>query len=157
VTDIHPLSEDIGFLLTRVSALMMDSANKALASFDMRVRSYSVLVLACERDGGLGQRQIAQRLGLDPSQIVALVDDLEGRGYLSRQVDPDDRRNKRVEATDLGRAVCTQAQHAVNLGRADVLDGLPAGVDVTALRGALRAVVEQPREQTRKQAREKPR
>ena len=143
MTETSPLSEDIGFLLTRASAIMMDLANTALSAFGLRVRPYSVLVLACERGGGLGQRQIAHRLGLDPSQIVALVDDLESRGYISRYIDPDDRRNKRIEATQAGRQVCARAQHAVNLSRTETLVGLAADVDVSELCRALRTVVEQ--------------
>ena len=49
-------------------------------------------------------------LGLDPSQIVALVDDLEGRGLVMRTVDPNDRRNKLIVATDDGRDMCEQAR-----------------------------------------------
>ena len=48
-------------------------------------------------------------LGLDPSQIVALVDDLEGRGLVMRTLDPNDRRNKLIVATDDGRDMCEQA------------------------------------------------
>ncbi|MET0798509.1 MAG: MarR family transcriptional regulator, partial [Rhodococcus sp. (in: high G+C Gram-positive bacteria)] len=79
MTDIAPLSDDIGFLLTRAGTSLTAAAKTALAPFELRVRSYSVLALACEHADGLGQRQLAEELGLDPSQIVALVDDLEVR------------------------------------------------------------------------------
>lgn len=140
MTDIAPLSDDIGFLLSRVGATMSSAAKSALAPFDLRVRSYSVLALACEHSGGLGQRQIAEELGLDPSQIVALVDDLETQELITRRVDPDDRRNKRIHATEAGRGVCVDAQLALESAHADILEPLgPRGV--RDLRQALQALV----------------
>lgn len=140
MTDISPLSDDIGFLLSRAGASMAGAAKTALAQFDLRVRSYSVLALACEHSGGLGQRQIAENLGLDPSQIVALVDDLESRELIARRVDPDDRRNKRIHATETGRALCVDAQRALASNNAEILDAL--GKDgVSELRRALKTIV----------------
>ncbi|WP_037144404.1 MarR family winged helix-turn-helix transcriptional regulator [Rhodococcoides fascians] len=140
MNDTSPLSDDIGFLLTRAGALTMGAANKALAPFDLKVRSFSVLVLACEHATGLGQRQIAEKLGLDPSQIVALVDDLESRGFIARQVNPEDRRNKRVSATNEGRRLCAEAQSEVASSQNETLGGLLAD-DVDSLRAKLQAIV----------------
>lgn len=124
MTYIAPLSEDIGFLLNRAAASMMSAAKSTLTPFGLRVRSYSVLTLACEHSGGLGQRQIAEELGLDPSQIVALVDELETSGLIARHVDPDDRRNKRIDATEAGRAVCADAQRALTSSQPGILGTL---------------------------------
>jgi DNA-binding MarR family transcriptional regulator len=140
MTHINPLSDDIGFLLTRAGAIMLNAANKTLAPFDLRVRSYSVLVLACEHSGGLGQRQIADELGLDPSQIVGLVDDLESRKFIARQVDPEDRRNKRITATASGRTLCAEVQLAIETDRTTALADLSAG-DLARLRRLLQVVV----------------
>lgn len=137
---IDPLSDDIGFLLTRAGAIMSSSANKALAEFGLKVRPYSVLVIACEQRNGLGQRQIAEELGLDPSQIVGLVDDLETRELLSRQVNPEDRRNKRIAATSRGRSLCQEMQRAVTAAQAEALVGVSVR-DAHRLRQLLQNVV----------------
>ena len=52
---------------------------------------------------GLTQRELAERLGMFPSRAVALVDDLEERGLVSREEDPDDRRSYALLLTDKGR------------------------------------------------------
>ena len=140
MTDIAPLSDDIGFLLSRAGSAMAAAAKSALVPFELRVRSYSVLALACEHSGGLGQRQIAENLGLDPSQIVALVDELETRSLITRRVDPEDRRHKRIHATETGRATCVDAQRALASSNADILAAL-GHEDVSALRRALKAIV----------------
>src|SRR5690554_1296968 len=70
------LIDDTSFLLARASALSNSAGNAALAEFGLKVRSYSVLELAA--DGGrTSQREIAEFLRLDPSQVVALVDELQ--------------------------------------------------------------------------------
>ena len=140
MTDIAPLADDIGFLLTRAGTSLTAAAKTALAPFELRVRSYSVLALACEHADGLGQRQFAEELGLDPSQIVALVDDLEARDLITRRVDPADRRNKRIDATDTGRALCVDAQRALASTQSDILSAL-GDRGVRELRQTLHSIV----------------
>lgn len=97
------LTEDIGFLLARVSGEVVRATNAALAGEGLRVRQYSVLQLACDSPGGISQRAMARVLGLDPSQVVALVDELAQARLVERQPAPADRRAKLVTATDAGR------------------------------------------------------
>ena len=60
----------------------------------------------------VSQRDFASYLRLDPSQVVALVDDLQERALVERRSAPGDRRANVVVATDEGRALAAQA-HAV--------------------------------------------
>ena len=52
---------------------------------------------------------MARVLGLDPSQVVALVDELAQAGLVRRQPAPTDRRAKLVTATDAGHRVRERA------------------------------------------------
>lgn len=103
---------DIEFLLARARAVGSVRANQGLADVDLKVRSYSVLALACS---GLGpsQREMAGFLRLDPSQIVALVDELEQRELVAREPDSRDRRSKVVTGTRAGRTLQTKAARMV--------------------------------------------
>jgi DNA-binding MarR family transcriptional regulator len=104
LTDMGELTEDIGFLLVRVSGEVVRATNAALAPEGLRVRHYSVLLLACDSPDGISQRKMARILGLDPSQVVALVDELAQAGLVARQPAPTDRRAKLVAATNAGRS-----------------------------------------------------
>ena len=97
------LTEDLGFLLARVSAEVTRATNAALAEAGLRVRQYSVLALASDTPGGATQRDLAQLLGLDPSQVVALVDELAAAGLVRRSAPAADRRTRVVTATEAGR------------------------------------------------------
>jgi DNA-binding MarR family transcriptional regulator len=103
------LAGDLNFLLARANALALASANSALAEHGLKLRSYSVLALAAD-DVLPTQRELAEFLRLDPSQIVAIVDDLEKRGLVERHPDPNDRRANVVVATEAGRALFARAQ-----------------------------------------------
>jgi DNA-binding MarR family transcriptional regulator len=107
------LSADLGFLLSRASGLLIRASNAALATQGLRVRQYSVLVLACDAADGMSQRELAQVLGLDPSQVVALVDELAVAGLVERRPDPTDRRTRLVVATPAGRRTRQTAEAAV--------------------------------------------
>src|SRR6478752_1425955 len=99
--DRSALAGDIPFLLARARALSIGNAHAALEPIGLKVRAFSVLWLACE---GLepSQRELSDFLDLDPSQIVALVDELERRGAVTRQADPQDRRQRIIRATPAG-------------------------------------------------------
>lgn len=109
---VAAVAYDIGLLLAKLRAAGSVLNNKALAEFGLRERSYSVLRLACS---GLEptQRELADFLSLDPSQIVALVDELEGRGLVSREQGRVDRRQKTVLATPAGERLHAEAETAV--------------------------------------------
>ena len=108
----HVLKDDIGFLLSRASGLVISAVHTALAPYNLKVRQYTVLAFACDEPNGATQRRIAEQMGLDPSQIVSIVDDLENRGLVLRTPDPKDRRNKILVATETGKSLCEQARHA---------------------------------------------
>jgi DNA-binding MarR family transcriptional regulator len=121
-----PLTQDVGFLLSRASGLVVRASNAALAGHGLRVRPYSVLLLACDAKEGLSQRDLADVLGLDPSQVVLLVDELAGAGLVERRVSGTDRRTKLVAATDAGRGVREASARDVDAALAGQLEDLSA-------------------------------
>jgi DNA-binding MarR family transcriptional regulator len=100
----NELFDDLSFLLARANALSLAAGNSALSLLGLRVRSYSVLALAAGSSRP-SQRELAELLRLDPSQVVALVDELQARGLVVREPDPTDRRANVVVATEEGRAL----------------------------------------------------
>src|SRR3954452_14358553 len=114
------LASEIEFLTARARSLGSGRANNMLAELDLKVRSYSVLSLACSGENP-SQRELADFLSLDPSQIVSLVDQLEKRGAVSREADPRDRRSKVIAATAAGRRLYRAAAAIVRESEAHSL------------------------------------
>jgi MarR family transcriptional regulator, organic hydroperoxide resistance regulator len=121
------LTDDVGFLLSRASGQIIRAANAALAVHGLRVRSYSALQLACGADEGMSQRDLAGALGLDPSQVVSIVDELAEAGLVERRPSESDRRTKLVAPTAGGRAAARAAQRSTAEAHAAVLDPLSDG------------------------------
>ncbi|ROO60732.1 DNA-binding MarR family transcriptional regulator [Micromonospora sp. Llam0] len=117
------LGEDLSFLLARANALSLTAANSALAEHGLKARSFSVLALAVY-DTRPTQRELAEFLRLDPSQVVALIDDLEKRHLVERRTDPADRRANVLVATDAGRVLFARAQESARAAEADLLAGV---------------------------------
>lgn len=59
-------------------------------------------------DPGISQQALAEHLGVMPSRMVALVDELEGKGIVKRKRSTEDRRNYALALTERGRQVLSQ-------------------------------------------------
>ncbi|MGJ3192735.1 winged helix-turn-helix transcriptional regulator [Paenarthrobacter nitroguajacolicus] len=117
------IGNDVGLLLAKLHATGSLLNNKALADYGLRERSFSVLTLACS---GLEptQRELADFLSLDPSQVVSLVDDLEHRGLVKRAQGKQDRRAKIIVSTAEGRRIHNKARAALEVCEQTQLAGL---------------------------------
>lgn len=116
---------DVVVLLARASGSALRTANAALEPFGLRARHYATVKIAAER-GGVPQRQIGASLGLDPSAVVALVDDLESLGLVQRLPDPEDRRTRVVTVTAAGRAMLARVAGVARGVQEEALEGLSA-------------------------------
>jgi DNA-binding MarR family transcriptional regulator len=98
----YDLLDDIGFLLARSSGVAVRTGNDRFREHGLRARSFCVLAHVVRMDG-VSQRALSDLFGLDPSQIVALVDDLESQGLIERRQGVGDRRIRELSATERGR------------------------------------------------------
>ena len=134
-----PLAHEIEFLAIKLFSMGTRRANDALLSVSLRVRLYSVLALA-NSDAHPTQRDLAEFLELDPSQIVALVTELENRGLVIREIDPSDRRSKVVTATPRGAKLFEEARAVTGNAESETLSALTSDEQAALLRLLRKAV-----------------
>lgn len=91
----------------------------------MRSRHYTVLVVAAE-NGTLSQRDLGELLGIDPSAVVTIVDDLARDGLVRREPHPDDRRSRRIVATEKGQTRLIELSPIARAVNDDLLRSLDA-------------------------------
>ena len=72
----------------------------------------------------LNQQLLADRLGIDKSQVTRLVNRLEEQGYITREADPQDRRAKRIASTSKADAVKAMDAELTNRYYEWLLSGL---------------------------------
>lgn len=111
---------------------------KHLAATGLRPRHGQVL-MQLDETGSTSQQELLERLGLDPSALVGLLNDLEGDGLVERVRDPADRRRHIVGLSDAGRK-STQLVHEALAAVQAELFGSFSDRDLTLLRRALTAV-----------------
>jgi len=68
-------------------------------------RHYYPLSIIVHHDGQLTQKGLAEILGKDKSLIVKIIDRLSARGFVQRQINPDDRREHFLAPTDKAKEV----------------------------------------------------
>ncbi|HEY3506833.1 MAG TPA: MarR family winged helix-turn-helix transcriptional regulator [Actinocatenispora sp.] len=111
-----------GFRLVELGKVALAMADGALEPYGLTGRHLRALTLAAS--GVPSQQGMAARSGIDRTTMVALLDDLERRGFVRRRRDPADRRRHLVEVTDEGKAVLHKASHALDRTEAELLGEL---------------------------------
>jgi MarR family transcriptional regulator, lower aerobic nicotinate degradation pathway regulator len=110
------------FRLARVTGLQL---SRALEALGMRTNEFAVLH-HLHLAGPLSQQQLGGALGINPSNLVGLLDALEADGLVLRPRDPSDRRRHLVGLTPAGRGRLDQAKRAVAQAEQDLLAPLDA-------------------------------
>ena len=107
--------------------------------------AHALAVLSEAGEGGLGQDELARRLGLTKSTVSRLVDQLAGRRWAERRSRPDDGRRRAVVLTAAGREVAAEVagRRAARMGQ--LLERIPEG-ERAAVLAALDTLVEAARE-----------
>ncbi|MEK8145195.1 MarR family winged helix-turn-helix transcriptional regulator [Streptomyces sp. M10(2022)] len=80
----------------------MEEAERALTTQGMRLRYFYVLA-ALDSDLSLSQQDLSRLLNLDPTTMVALIDEMESAGHVERRRNPSDRRRYILRLTEGGR------------------------------------------------------
>jgi DNA-binding MarR family transcriptional regulator len=95
------LASRLGYLLKHAQQLLVQAAGPAMAEYGIDGRELAVLTVLAA-DYPLSQHGAAERLGIDRTTMVALVDELESKGLVERHRSVQDRRKNIVQLTEAG-------------------------------------------------------
>ncbi|UUZ56206.1 MarR family transcriptional regulator [Massilia sp. H-1] len=93
------LADHLCFNLYSTSLKMTQLYKPLLAELRLTYPQYLVMLVLWEEEG-LGIRDVAMRLDQDSGSITPIVKRLEAEGYLLRNRDPKDERNRVLTLTD---------------------------------------------------------
>lgn len=123
-SDLGPrLSRRLGYLLKRAFIDLEELHREHLDPWGISGRELSVLLLLDGREPE-SQQQTAERLQVDRTTMVALLDGLEAKGLVVREADPADRRRNVVALTDAGRRTLASALRASDKAERRLLEAL---------------------------------
>jgi DNA-binding MarR family transcriptional regulator len=104
-----------GYLLARLGQASTKRFHRALEPQGIHPRHFGVMTIVAA-EPGLSQNQLHERTGIDPSSMVAVIDELEAKGLAERRPLADDRRVRAIYLTDDGeRCLARVRELAANL------------------------------------------
>ncbi|MET9030370.1 MarR family transcriptional regulator [Nocardia sp. NPDC004168] len=139
------LTSRLGYLLKHAQLRMAELNTKALAPYGIDGRELGVLSVLAGREP-TSQQQAAQRLGIDRTTMVAMLDTLEGKGLVARHPDANDRRRNVVELTHAGQDTLRRATKASDAAEREFLAQLGPQA-AQQLRNSLRTIVTHPEQE----------
>jgi MarR family transcriptional regulator, lower aerobic nicotinate degradation pathway regulator len=110
-------------LMIKLGRITTHRFTEALEPFGIRPRHVAALIELRDR-GELTQQSLCGQLHLDPTNLVAILNELEQRGFATRRRDPEDRRRHLVEVSKKGIAVLEKVSEVMDGVEEDLLDGL---------------------------------
>jgi MarR family transcriptional regulator, organic hydroperoxide resistance regulator len=116
--------------LQRTTHHTLHALSAALAGENLNAAEINALANLAE-GGTLNVRQLSERTGTRASTLTGVLDRLADRGYLTRELDPSDRRSFRLPLTEAGQAAAARVLAAV----ADLEREAMAGLSATQIAG----------------------
>jgi MarR family transcriptional regulator, lower aerobic nicotinate degradation pathway regulator len=98
------------FLLSKIGQAIARRFHATMAQLDLHPRDYAVLSAIASESSAQGT--VGERLRIDPSTMVAVIDGLSARGLLTRDRDTEDRRRYSLTLTATGRGLLKRADAA---------------------------------------------
>src|SRR5215218_11093629 len=140
------VAEFAGQLFFRLWRASHTRIAQALESIGLTPALFGLLNFLGAREGAI-QQELGQAMGIDPSTMVSLIDQLETAGLAKRRTHPKDRRAREVSITPKGRRTLERARGLAARVEDEVLRGLSAIERrrlLTLLRRALTSAPPQP-------------
>jgi DNA-binding MarR family transcriptional regulator len=122
----EPLASATGFLLSWMGRRTAAEFAAALRPVGLRPPQFGVLNLVDAHPGITQQELVAGSL-IDPSSMVAVIDELEELGLAERRKHPEDRRKHAVHLTPKGKRTLGRAREAAIEFADELLEPLDSG------------------------------
>jgi MarR family transcriptional regulator, temperature-dependent positive regulator of motility len=122
-----------GHLARRFHQICVAAVNEVVSEEGLVPTQYALLV-AIERDPGIDQRRLGERIGIDRTNTGKLLDQLDEMGLVERREDPSDRRVRLLRLTQRGLEMRERLQRPVYLAEDRILAPLTSDAKVTLLK-----------------------
>ena len=123
--DYGPLDRRLGYVLRRAQMAVFRDFFSAFEAFDIRPAQYSILTVI-ECNPGLKQSEVSEALGIQRTNFVAMVDELQRRGLVRRDPAPNDRRSYALVLTEKGRRLMSELHEVAERHEQRIADTLGA-------------------------------
>ena len=113
----------VAFLLVQLGFHVAGRYGERLKPLGLEQRQAAMLVRLAENDGR-SQQAIAELMGLNPTRMVFLTDELEKLGLVERRRNPADRHSHALYLTEAGTAMLARVREVTRAHEAAITAGL---------------------------------
>lgn len=114
------LTRNTGFLISRLGWFAQKRFSERIAAVGLSPRAWGALNVL-DKEGAITQHALCRSIGMDPSSMVATIDELEAQGLVERQRNPQDRRAHALHVTELGRTTLGQGRKLARQAQEELL------------------------------------
>jgi DNA-binding MarR family transcriptional regulator len=114
------LARHTGFLLSKLGGIAQRRFAERMDSLGLNPRMWGALNVL-EAEGEITQHALGKCVGIDPSSMVATIDELEARGLVERRRHPSDRRAHALHITPRGRRTLAAGRELAKSAQDDLL------------------------------------
>jgi DNA-binding MarR family transcriptional regulator len=115
----------VGYCLRRASNLVMADFMTAVGGLGLRPALFAMLAVARENPG-INQSALGRALGIQRTNLVPLIAELDDRGLIERRPAAHDRRALAIHLTDAGETLLTEAEGRIRPHEERMLQRLTA-------------------------------
>lgn len=119
------LTRHTGFLISRVGMLAQRRFAERMETLGLTPRMWGALNVL-DAEGAITQHALCQGIGMDPSSMVATLDELEAKGMVQRRQHPTDRRAHALHLTTNGRKTLLAGRELARISQEELLAPLSA-------------------------------
>jgi len=120
--ELQPRSS-VAFLLVQLGFRVAGLFGERLKPLGLEQRHAGMLVRLAQNNGR-SQQAIAELMGVNPTRMVFLTDELEKLGLVERRRNPADRRSHALYLTDAGSAMLARVREVTRAHEAAITAGL---------------------------------
>jgi DNA-binding MarR family transcriptional regulator len=135
-----------GYLLARLGEASRRRFHKALEPEGLHPRDFGVMTMV-DAHPGMSQQQLHEKTGIDPSSMVAVIDELQARGLAERRANPDDRRARTIFLTDEGQRTLERIRRLATQLQRELFGGLTPE-ELSTLHKLLRKLADSAKQQS---------
>jgi DNA-binding MarR family transcriptional regulator len=132
------MTDTVGSLLWQVTLAWQRTVRSALEPHDLTHVQYVLLQAVRALDGRPTQEEIAAHTGTEPAMAAQVLRRLAARQLVTRELDPDDPKARRIVLTASGATLLADAMADASVTEAEFFRAL--GLDAAAFRRGLLAL-----------------
>lgn len=117
-------SRHVGYLMKGINDKLKVSADNNLKNHNLTLTQSRVLAFLNSRGSIATQKEIEDFLEVSHPTVVGIVSRMEQNGHVTTWMDPENRRNKKVQLTEQARMIGTDMDSMINAQEEIILKGL---------------------------------